>query len=98
MIVLYHKTRICQDAFRINAQRIKISTLSRAQYSQLKTAYRGNYASSVDAISISDLYELVKTIALRDLGETKSDRGRQDARSSIEAADNLHRSVNYSIS
>lgn len=44
-----------------NAQRIKLSTLSRAQYSQLKTGYRGKYASSVDAISISDLYKLVKT-------------------------------------
>ncbi len=44
-----------------NIQRIKMSTLSRAQYSQLKTAYRGKYASSVDAISISDLYSLVKT-------------------------------------
>ena len=44
-----------------NVQRIKMSTLSRAQYSQLKTAYRGNYASSVDAISIADLYEFVKT-------------------------------------
>ena len=44
-----------------NAQRIKLSTLSRAQYSQLKAAYRGNYASSVDAISIADLVSLVKT-------------------------------------
>lgn len=29
-----------------NAHRIKMSALSRAQYSQLKTAYRGNYASN----------------------------------------------------
>ena len=43
-----------------NVQRIKMSTLSRAQYSQLKTAYRGKYASSVDAISIADLHALVK--------------------------------------
>ena len=44
-----------------NAQRIKMSTLSRAQYSQLKAAYRGNNASSVDAISVADLVTLVKT-------------------------------------
>ena len=43
-----------------NVQRIKMSTLSRAQYSQLKTAYRGKYASSVDDISIADLHALVK--------------------------------------
>ena len=42
-------------------QRIKMSTLSRAQYSQLKTAYRGKYASSVDTLSIADLYKFVKT-------------------------------------
>ena len=54
--------------------------------------------NTVSKYSISHLYELVKTIALRDLGETKSDQGRQDARSSIEAADNLHRLVNVSIS
>ncbi len=42
-----------------NAQRIKMSTLSRAQYSQLKTAYRGKNASSVDAISVADLFEIV---------------------------------------
>ena len=33
-----------------------MSTLSRAQYSQLKAAYRGNYASSVDA----NLHDFVK--------------------------------------
>ena len=44
-----------------NAQRIKMSALSRAQYNQLKTAYRGNYASNADAISIADLFDLVKT-------------------------------------
>ena len=44
-----------------NAQRIKLSALSRAQYSQLKAAYRGKYASNADAISIADLIELVKT-------------------------------------
>ena len=37
-----------------------MSTLSRAQYSQLKAAYRGNYASSVDAISIANLHDFVK--------------------------------------
>ncbi len=37
-----------------------MSSLSRAQYSQLKAAYRGNYASNVDAISVSDLFHLVK--------------------------------------
>ena len=44
-----------------NARRIKMSTLSRAQHSQLKAAYRGNYASNVDAVSIADLFSLVKT-------------------------------------
>ena len=38
-----------------------MSALSRAQYSQLKAGYRGNYASNADAISISDLFQLVKT-------------------------------------
>ena len=44
-----------------NAQRIKMSALSRAQYSQLKAAYRGKNASNADAISIADLHALVKT-------------------------------------
>lgn len=43
-----------------NVQRIKMSTLSRAQYSQMKSAYRGKFASNVDAISIADLFKLVK--------------------------------------
>lgn len=38
-----------------------MSALSRAQYSQLKTAYRGKYASNADAISILDLFQLVNT-------------------------------------
>ncbi len=36
-----------------------MSALSRAQYSQLKTAYRGKYASNADAISISDFLYIV---------------------------------------
>ena len=45
------------------------------------------------------LYMIVdqNKIALDDIREIKNDQGRQDARSSIEAADNLHRLVNISI-
>ena len=43
-----------------NMQRIKMSALSRAQYSQMKSAYRGKFASNADAISIADLFKLVK--------------------------------------
>lgn len=43
-----------------NVERIKMSALSRAQYSQMKSAYRGNFASNADAISISNLFSLVK--------------------------------------
>ena len=43
-----------------NVERIKMSALSRAQYNQMKSAYRENSASNADAISISDLFSLVK--------------------------------------
>ena len=37
-----------------------MSTLSRAQYFQRKSAYRGKFASDVDALSVADLFKLVK--------------------------------------
>ena len=37
-----------------------MSTLSRTQYHQIKSAYRGNLASNVDAVSVADLHALVK--------------------------------------
>lgn len=43
-----------------NVERIKMSALSRAQYSQMKSAYRVHFASNADAISIFDLFSLVK--------------------------------------
>ena len=43
-----------------NVERIKMSALSRAQYSQMKSAYRGKFASNADGISIADLFSLVK--------------------------------------
>ena len=43
-----------------NVQRIKMSTLSRAQYSQIKSAYRGKFASNVDVVTIANLHLLVK--------------------------------------
>ena len=43
-----------------NLQRIEMSTLSRAQYSQIINENRGKYAYSADALSISQLYEFVK--------------------------------------
>ncbi len=48
-----------------NLQRIKMSTLSRAQYSQIKSAYRGIYASNADSISISELYAFVKAYDIK---------------------------------
>lgn len=39
---------------------IKKSALSRAQYFQIKSAYRGNFASNADKKSIADLHSLVK--------------------------------------
>ncbi len=43
-----------------NVERIKMSALSRAQYSQMKSAYRVHFASNADAISIANLFSLVK--------------------------------------
>jgi len=72
-----------------NAQRIKMSALSRAQYTQLKTAYRGIYASNADAISVSDLFNLVKTYGIK----RKSTQSRAAA-SPIKAGDRLNASTN----
>ena len=43
-----------------NVARIKMSSFSRAQYSQMKSAYRGSFASNDDALSVADLVSLVK--------------------------------------
>lgn len=43
-----------------NVERIKMSASSRAQYFQIKSAYRGNFASNADKISVADLHSLVK--------------------------------------
>ena len=43
-----------------NVERIKMSALSRAQYLQIKSAYRENFASNADTLSVSDLFSLVK--------------------------------------
>lgn len=37
-----------------------MSALSRTQYSQKKSAYRGNLASNADAVSVAELHSLVK--------------------------------------
>ncbi len=44
-----------------NVERIKMSALSRTQYSTMKASYRGNLVSNADGISVADLFELVKT-------------------------------------
>ncbi len=44
-----------------NVERIKMSALSRAEYSSMKDSYRVQYASNADGISIADLHQLVKT-------------------------------------
>ena len=43
-----------------NVQRIKMTDLSRTQYNKIKNEYRGKRAYKSDAISIADLYTLVK--------------------------------------
>lgn len=44
-----------------NVERIKMSALSRAQYSQIKSVYRGSFASSADSVSVAELFDFVKT-------------------------------------
>ena len=46
-----------------NLQRIEMSALSRAQYSQLITENRGKYAYNADALSVSQLFGFVKQYA-----------------------------------
>lgn len=43
-----------------NLQRIELSTLSRAQFSQMIAENRGKYAYSADALSIAQLFDFVK--------------------------------------
>lgn len=44
-----------------NLQRIEMSALSRAQFSQIIDENRGKYAYNVDELSVAQLYEFVKT-------------------------------------
>ena len=44
-----------------NAQKIRMSALSRSQYNELKSEFQKFNASNTDAISISSLFKLVKT-------------------------------------